>query len=65
MAESKAAILVVEDELAIQRGLCDVLAFHGYEPEGIERGDDGLHVAQILTFGTLAANVIGWMRPSC
>jgi two-component system response regulator RegX3 len=35
-------ILVVEDEAAIRSGLCDVLAFHGYEPTGVERGDDGL-----------------------
>ncbi len=42
MAESKTAILVVEDELAIQRGLCDVLAFHGYEPTGVGTGEEGL-----------------------
>ena len=35
-------VLVVEDEESIRRGLCDVLAFHGYRPEGAERGDDGL-----------------------
>jgi len=35
-------VLVVEDEAAIRSGLCDVLAFHGYEPTGVERGDDGL-----------------------
>jgi len=35
-------ILVVEDEAAIRRGVCDLLAFHGYAPEGVERGDDGL-----------------------
>ena len=35
-------VLVVEDEESIRRGLCDVLAFHGYAPEGVERGDDGL-----------------------
>jgi DNA-binding response OmpR family regulator len=35
-------ILVVEDEEAIRSGLCDVLAFHGHEPEGVERGDEGL-----------------------
>jgi len=35
-------ILVVEDEAAIRSGLCDVLAYHGYEPHGVERGDDGL-----------------------
>jgi DNA-binding response OmpR family regulator len=38
-------VLVVEDEAAIRRGLCDVLAFHGYAPEGVERGDDGLRTA--------------------
>jgi two-component system response regulator RegX3 len=38
-------ILVVEDEEAILRGLCDVLAFHGYEPEGCARGDRGLEAA--------------------
>lgn len=44
-AEKKLPVLVVEDEAAIRNGLCDVLAFHGYAPEGIERGDDGLAVA--------------------
>ncbi len=38
-------ILVIEDEEAILRGLCDVLAFHGYEPEGVARGDLGLAAA--------------------
>jgi len=42
MSQSKLAILVVEDEEAIRRGLCDVLAYHGFAPEGVERGDDGL-----------------------
>jgi DNA-binding response OmpR family regulator len=35
-------IVVIEDEATIRRGLCDLLAFHGYRPEGVERGDDGL-----------------------
>ncbi len=35
-------ILVVEDELAIQRGLCDALAFHGYAPQGVDSGEEGL-----------------------
>jgi DNA-binding response OmpR family regulator len=39
-------VLVVEDEASIRRGLLDVLAFHGYEPEGEERGDDGLQRAR-------------------
>ena len=38
-------ILVVEDEDAILRGLCDVLAFRGYAPEGVARGDLGLEMA--------------------
>ena len=42
MSDAKLAILVVEDEEAIRRGLCDVLAYHGFAPEGVERGDDGL-----------------------
>ena len=36
------AILVVEDEEPIRRGLCDVLAFHGYAPTGVATGEDGL-----------------------
>jgi two-component system response regulator RegX3 len=37
-----ARVLVIEDEDAIRRGLCDVLAYHGHEPESAERGDTGL-----------------------
>jgi DNA-binding response OmpR family regulator len=43
--EKRIRILVIEDEAAIRSGLLDVLAFHGYEPEGVERGDDGLATA--------------------
>ena len=39
---SQTSVLVVEDEESIRQGLCDVLAFHGLQPEGVERGDDGL-----------------------
>jgi two-component system response regulator RegX3 len=38
-------ILVVEDEEAILRGLCDVLAFQGHRPTGAVRGDQGLELA--------------------
>jgi DNA-binding response OmpR family regulator len=38
-------ILVVEDEVTIQRGLCDVLAYRGYAPLGVTNGDDGLREA--------------------
>lgn len=41
-----ARILVIEDEESIRRGLCDVLAFNGYQPEGVERGDHGLESAR-------------------
>lgn len=40
--QRKARILVVEDEEAIQRGLCDVLAFHGYAPSACGNGEEGL-----------------------
>jgi DNA-binding response OmpR family regulator len=39
------SILVVEDEEAILRGLCDVLAFQGHQPTGAARGDLGLELA--------------------
>lgn len=39
------SILVVEDEEAILRGICDVLAFQGHNPVGAERGDLGLEMA--------------------
>jgi two-component system response regulator RegX3 len=42
MTTAAPRILVVEDELAIQRGLCDVLAYRGYAPTGVANGADGL-----------------------
>jgi two-component system response regulator RegX3 len=41
----KTPILVVEDEAAIRSGLCDVLAYHGHAPEGVESGEEGLRRA--------------------
>jgi two-component system response regulator RegX3 len=38
-------ILVVEDEEAILRGICDVLAFQGHVPVAADRGDLGLEMA--------------------
>jgi DNA-binding response OmpR family regulator len=43
--DTKLPILVVEDEAALRTGLCDVLAFRGYAPTGIEAGDEGLRQA--------------------
>jgi len=42
MPTSRLRVLVVEDESAILRGLCDVLAYRGFEPVGVGSGDDGL-----------------------
>ena len=39
-------ILVVEDEESIRRGLCDVLAYQGYEPTGVPTGEEGLREAR-------------------
>lgn len=43
--DTKARILVVEDEEAIRRGLCDVLAYHGHAPTEAEDGERGLELA--------------------
>jgi two-component system response regulator RegX3 len=43
--EERPAILVVEDERAIRVGLCDVLAYRGYAPTGVEDGESGLREA--------------------
>ena len=41
MAQPKARILIVEDDPAILKGLCDVLVFNGYAVDGIDDGDRG------------------------
>jgi DNA-binding response OmpR family regulator len=41
MDQPKARILVVEDDAAILKGLCDVLVFNGYEVDGVADGDQG------------------------
>jgi two-component system response regulator RegX3 len=41
----RASVLVVEDEEAIQRGICDVLAYQGHEPTGAASGEEGLREA--------------------
>ena len=45
MDQPKARILVVEDDPAIQKGLCDVLVFNGYRAEGITDGIQGCESA--------------------
>ncbi len=45
MQSPKARILVVEDDPAIARGLCDVLVFNGYHADGIADGNQGSEAA--------------------
>ncbi len=53
-----AAILVVEDEEAIQRGLCDVLAFHGHAPTACANGEDGLREALARDYALVLLDVM-------
>lgn len=54
----KLAILVVEDEDAIRRGLCDVLTYHGYEPVGVDNGEDGLREALTNRFALVILDLM-------
>jgi len=45
MKNPKAHILVVEDDTAIQKGLCDVLVFNGFVADGVTDGAQGLQTA--------------------
>lgn len=53
-----APILVVEDEEAIRRGLCDVLAFHGHAPHACADGEEGLHTALAGDFALVLLDVM-------
>lgn len=55
---AKPSILVIEDEKAIRTGICDVLAFKGYLPTGVERGDDGLEEALTGRFDLCIVDVM-------
>ena len=54
----KLPILVVEDEEAIRRGLCDVLAYHGFEPVSAATGEDGLREALTGRFALVLLDVM-------
>jgi len=54
----KLAVLVVEDEEAIRRGLCDVLAFHGYAPNGVGSGEEGLSEALTGSYDLVVLDVM-------
>lgn len=57
-AEPKARILLVEDEEAIQRGLCDVLVYHGFAPTAASTGSEGLRAALEGDFELLILDVM-------
>jgi len=53
-----AAVLVVEDEDAIRRGLCDVLVYHGHVPSEALTGDEGLTSALGQPWGLVLLDVM-------
>lgn len=58
MAEDRPRILVVEDEPAIRIGICDMLAFQGYAPEGVGDGRAGLQAALEGEYALLILDVM-------
>lgn len=58
MKESKARILVVEDDTALLNGLMDVLVFNGYDVKGVEDGGLGLTAAVEEQFDLILLDVM-------
>jgi DNA-binding response OmpR family regulator len=58
LRQSKARILVVEDDTALLRGLLDVLIFNGYAVKGAEDGGLGLRVAVDEQFDLILLDVM-------
>jgi len=56
--ETKAPILVVEDEEAIRSGLCDILTYHGYVPTAVENGNDGLRRALAGSYALVLLDIM-------
>ena len=56
--DDKLEILVVEDEEPIRRGLCDVLAYHGYQPAGALDGEEGLAAGLSNRFALVLLDVM-------
>jgi len=56
--EERIDILVVEDEESLRIGTCDVLAFHGYQPRGVESGEEGLKLALTGGFALVLLDVM-------
>ncbi len=58
MRQTKARILVVEDDTALLRGLMDVLVFNGYQVKGAEDGGVGLRVGVDEQFDLILLDVM-------
>jgi DNA-binding response OmpR family regulator len=54
----KPRILVVEDEPNIREGVCDVLAFHGYAPDAVGDGENGLRRALEQDYALMILDVM-------
>lgn len=71
---ARTVILVIEDDAAIRRGLCDALEFKGYAVEACDRGDRGLELAltcaadlvllDVLLPGVDGFSILGELRKS-
>ena len=58
MRESKARILVVEDDAALLQGLLDVLVFNGYDVKGEMDGGQGLKAGLAERFDLILLDVM-------
>ena len=58
MPESKARVLVVEDDSALLRGLLDVLVFNGFDAQGAADGAEGLAVGLQDNFDLILLDVM-------
>ncbi|MEL6343573.1 MAG: response regulator transcription factor [Myxococcota bacterium] len=58
MKSAHPRILVVEDEAAIRVGICDMLAFQGYDPVGVADGQAGLEAALSGEYALLLLDVM-------
>ncbi|MEM1178528.1 MAG: response regulator transcription factor [Acidobacteriota bacterium] len=54
----KLRVLIVEDEESIRGGLCDLLAFHGYLPEAVATGEEGLERALSGSFQLVLLDIM-------
>ena len=58
MRESKARILVVEDDAALLQGLLDVLVFNGFDVKGVADGGQGLKAGLAERFDLILLDVM-------